>query len=148
VREINGASGSGVWSNGTVREEDRRSLAAARTEVRRKRRAGPERRTAHDMEEREPRRGRRAADLDQLAVRGRAAARQASAPEVEPLRKPVDRAKVDERAAPGRLAEDEHAEGLLAQDRLRRGTRDAVQLGVAQVRLTGHAAPHGLDRAV
>ena len=122
VREMSGASGSGVWSNGhdAVGEQDRRPLAAARAEVGGERRAGLERRTADDVQERELRRRRRAADLDQLAVRRRAAARQAAAAKVEPAREPVDRAEVDERPAPRRLAEDEHAERLLAEDRRRR----------------------------
>ena len=100
------------------------------------------------MQERELRRRRRAADLDQLAVRRRAAVRQPAAAEIEPAREPVDCAEVDERPAPRRLAEDEHAERLLAENRLRRGAGDAVQLRIVEVRLARHAAPHRLDRAV
>ena len=64
---------------------------------------------ADDVQERQFRRRRRAADLDQLAVGRRARARQAAAAEVEPAREPVDRAEVDERAAPRRLAEHDDA---------------------------------------
>src|SRR6266545_1254349 len=131
-----------------VGKQDRRSLLAAAAEVRRERRARRERCTADDMEERQLRGRWGAADLDQLAARRRARARQASAPNVEPAREPVDGAEVDERSAPRRLAEHDHPERRLPEDRLHRAAREPVELRVCEVGLRGYAAPYGLDRAV
>src|SRR5947199_338910 len=79
--------------------------------------AGRERRPADDVEVRELRLRRGAADLDQLAVARRASARQAAASEREPPREPVDRAEIDEGATPGRLPEDLDTERPQVQDR-------------------------------
>ena len=80
---------------------------------------------------------------------GRAAARQAAAAKVEPAREAVDGAEIHERTAPRRLAEDEHAERLLAEDRLDRA-RARCGRAARSVRFdcAGHAAPHRLDRTV
>ena len=74
--------------------------------------------------------------------------RQTAAAEIEPAREPVHGAEIDERTAPRRLAEDEDAERLLAENRLDRAARDPVELRIAEVRLPGHPAPDRLDRAV
>jgi hypothetical protein len=130
-----------------VGDQNRRPLPAA-AEVRVERSAGPERRAADDVQKRQARRHGLAADLDQLAIRRGARARQAAAAKVEPAREPVDGPEVHERASPRRLAEDDQAERLLPEDRLGCIARDAIELQVGEVRLRRHAAPHRLDRAV
>ena len=119
-----------------------------RGEVRGERRTRTQRRAADDVEVRQLRRDGSAADLDELAVRRRAGVRQPAAAEHEPAREPVDRAEIDERAAPRRLAEDEHAERRTTQHRMQRRAGDAIELRKRQVRLRRHAAPVHLDGAV
>ncbi len=131
-----------------VGEEDRRPVRARRGEVRGERRARAQRRAADDVKVRQLRRDGSAADLHELAVRRRAGVRQPAAAEHEPAREPVDRAEIDERAAPRRLAEDEHAERRATQHRMQRRAGDAIELRQRQVRLRRHAAPVHLDRPV
>ena len=115
-----------VERHDAVREQDRRPLAAAVAEVRGERRAAGEGGAADDVQERQPRRGRRAADLDELAVVGVQRCGSRPLREVEPAREPVDCAEVDERSAPLRLPEDaRRSNGVAARIGSTRGARDA-----------------------
>ena len=78
----------------------------------------------------------------------RARVRQTPAAKDEPARHAVDRAEVDERAAPRRLAEDLDRECRLPQHRLQRVAGETVELREAEARLRGDAAPHRLDGPV
>ena len=115
------ASGSGSAREAAhaVRDEDRRPPLARRGEVRAERCPGTEHCAADDVEVRQLRRGRGAADLHELAVRRRARRRKPAAAQREPAREPVDRAEVHEGPAPRRLPEDRDRERLLCRARAR-----------------------------
>ncbi len=132
----------------TVREQDGRAVAPGRAEVGGERRPGPQDGPPDDVEVRQLRRHGCAADLDELAVRGRARSGQAAATERDPAREPVGGAEVDVGAAPGGLPEDGDADRRLAGDDAERAARGAIELRERELGLAGHPAPVHLHGTV